>query len=72
MEKVHEKNIEMMEAFLTKLSGLKFDRALDVGAGDGRVTKDLLHRLFAAVDLFEPMKDGFEKILPLKALFPKL
>ena len=63
MDKVYKQNIKMMEACLDNCPDLKFKRALDVGAGDGRVTKDLLHRLFEAVDIFEPAADGFAKIM---------
>lgn len=38
---------------LRKRDSLKLDRALDVGAGIGRVTKDLLSRCFVVVDLLE-------------------
>ena len=72
MDKVHKQNIKMMEACLDNCPDLYFKRALDVGAGDGRVTKDLLHRLFEAVDIFEPAADGFAKIMSVKALLPKL
>jgi len=72
MAQVEKQNIEMIEAFLAQLPDLKYDRALDVGAGDGRVTKELLQRLFAAVDLLEPDKDNFHQIKQIKPLLPKL
>ena len=62
MAQVHKASVNILEAFLAKLATIKYSRALDVGAGDGRVTKDLLHRLFAAVDLLEPCKDDIDKI----------
>ena len=72
MAQVHKASVEMMEAFLVKLASLKYYRALDVGACDGRVTKDLLHRLFAAVDLLEPCKYHIDKIKQVKPVLPRL
>ena len=72
MAQVHKASINMLEVFLAKLTTIKYSRALDVGAGDGRVTKDLLHRLFAAVDLLEPYKDYIDKIKQVKPVLPRL
>ena len=46
-------------------------RALDCGAGIGRITKHLLQRHFKYVDLVEQNKaflDGFNEVVPLELL----
>ena len=54
MRVCHERSISVLRAFLASMPELKYFRALDVGAGDGRVTKYLLRHRYHRVDLFDP------------------
>ena len=55
-EEVHEPDIMtsfvLIMKFKQKISG--FDNAIDMGAGIGRISKDLLLKRFKNVDLLEP------------------
>jgi protein N-terminal methyltransferase len=51
---VHELDIRESMAFLNSLSSVGRDRALDCGAGIGRVAKHLLCRVFRTTDVMEP------------------
>lgn len=52
-EEVHAVDIPSSARFLTRLEGMGRQRAVDCGAGMGRVTKSLLVPIFDAVDLVE-------------------
>src|SRR5262245_1860113 len=53
MEHVHEDDIRESKAFLESLTSVGRDRALDCGAGIGRVSKYLLCPLFRTTDVME-------------------
>ena len=56
MEQVHDADIAQSRAFLTQVMrdiGTEAGRAVDCGAGIGRITKDLLLPLFESVDMVE-------------------
>lgn len=65
LEELHERDIRASQAFLTSLArtcGLSMDGvALDVGAGIGRVSRDLLLPMFARVDMLEQNKEYLKK-----------
>lgn len=68
VEHVHEIDIRESKAFLESLQGVGRERALDCGAGIGRISKNLLCPLFTRTDLIEP----FEHMLDIaKAELPK-
>lgn len=54
LDYVHGPDIKESLAFLRSIPGLGNARALDCGAGIGRLTKHLLFPLFLQVDLMEP------------------
>lgn len=63
LEEVHEADIEVSRAFLTQVlqdQGSSHARAVDCGAGIGRVTRHLLLPLFASVDLVEQCQKYIE------------
>ena len=50
---------QLLKIFATRISG--FDRAIDMGAGIGRVTHSLLMPNFKTVDVLEPSKVQLDK-----------
>jgi protein N-terminal methyltransferase len=54
VEHVHEIDIRESKAFLESLDGVGRERALDCGAGIGRISKNLLCPLFKLTDVMEP------------------
>ena len=59
-----------MRRFLDELKHLNKGRALDVAAGDGKVTKDLLNKRFEYVDCFDQCPTGVKKLEELRQLVP--
>lgn len=59
MKANHPNAIKFMEEFLEQLKGLKYDRVLEPGCGNGIVTKDLLLKRFKLVDIFDPAEDAY-------------
>jgi SAM-dependent methyltransferase len=55
MDECGGRAIEELKAVLDKLPSIGKSRALDVGSGSGRLTKDLLLDRFKSVDMFDPM-----------------
>ncbi|CUG87479.1 methyltransferase, putative [Bodo saltans] len=55
MEHIHGADIAESKAFIESIPTIGRTRALDCGAGIGRITKNLLAPLFAKTDLLEPM-----------------
>ena len=55
MDHVHEADIAESRQFLLAIQGVGRSRALDCGAGIGRITKNLLMPLFEKTDLLEPI-----------------
>jgi protein N-terminal methyltransferase len=60
MEHIHKDDIAESIEFIKSIKGLAFHRALDCGAGIGRVSKNLLCPLFEVVDLEEPVAHMME------------
>ena len=50
MEVCHPRCIRILEEFIRSIDNLDVERALDVAAGDGRLTRSLLKRFFKKVD----------------------
>lgn len=61
MEHVHEADIAESREFLESIPGLGRLRALDCGAGIGRISKHLLTKMFEKTDLLEPMHHMLEQ-----------
>ena len=53
MELCHENSVRMLRGFLDRLDFLGSERAIEVAAGDGRVSRDLLKDYFEAIDCFD-------------------
>ena len=53
MEQCHQRCLEVLKAFLGTVVPRSLLRALDVAGGDGRLTKGLLLKSYAKVDLFD-------------------
>ena len=51
---------------------MKFDRCLDAGSGDGRVTKNLLLDLFETVDMFDRCPKAVKILRELKKVKRKI
>lgn len=71
MEHVHEDDIRESKAFLESLQFVGRERALDCGAGIGRVSKHLLCPLFQTTDLMERsqhMLEAAKANLPLESV----
>ena len=49
----HEGSYQILGQFMDELQQLDKGRALEVAAGDGRTTKDLLRHRFEKVDCFD-------------------
>ena len=63
MELCHDAAVIAMSEFMDGLCSLKYDAALEVGCGDGRVTRDLLMGRFGQVELFDPCLVAFEQVM---------
>ncbi|RNF24946.1 SAM-dependent methyltransferase [Trypanosoma cruzi] len=61
MEHIHDVDLKESRAFITSIPGRGTSRALDCGAGIGRVTKYLLSTLYTVTDLLEPVDNMLEK-----------
>ena len=63
MEVCHPRCITILEGFIRSIDDLDDARALDVAAGDGRLTSSLLRRFFKEVDLFDQCKEANRKAM---------
>jgi protein N-terminal methyltransferase len=61
MEHIHEADVAESKAFIESIPSIGRTRALDCGAGIGRITKNLLAPLFTKTDLLEPMHHMLEQ-----------
>jgi protein N-terminal methyltransferase len=61
MDHVHEADIRESKAFIEGMAGAGRSRALDCGAGIGRISKCLLTPMFDKTDLLEPMRHMLEQ-----------
>lgn len=72
MEQCHLVSYILLEQFLDELQQLDKGRALEVAAGDGRTTKDLLRHRFEKVDCFDRCPVAVKKLEALRAKYPKI
>lgn len=66
MQLCHAASIELLNNFLDQLPSLHCERALEVAAGDGRVTNDLLIGRFTAIDCFDLCYESVKKLEQLQ------
>ena len=62
MASCHQAAVLAMEQFIDGLPMVRYERALEVGCGDGRVTRDQLLGRFKMVDLFDPCSEAIRKV----------
>ena len=53
MEKCHAVSIKEIRKFMSELPSMKKESVLEVAAGDGRLSKDLLKGIFQRIDCFD-------------------
>ena len=53
MEKCHAASIQEIRKFMSELPSMKKESVLEVAAGDGRLSKDLLKDIFLRIDCFD-------------------
>ena len=53
MAKCHKRSLKLMRTFLNDLDHLDPTRAIEVAAGDGKVTQDLLKARYKFIDAFD-------------------
>ena len=68
MKECHPKCIKIIKKFFSELKYLDRKRCLEVGAGDGKVTRDLLKDLFVAIDCFDTSFEAVKKLEKLQGL----
>ncbi|KEG13028.1 SAM-dependent methyltransferase (inferred from BLASTP similarity) [Trypanosoma grayi] len=61
MDHVHDVDIKESRAFIMSLPDRGTTRALDCGAGIGRITKSLLSNTYAVTDVLEPIPNMLEQ-----------
>ena len=64
--------LPQLKNILIKLSSMGRERALEVGCGEGHVTKEVLSKLFYEIDLFDPSPVAIELVKALKVDYPKI
>ena len=62
MEQCHQKAITLLDEFLQSMGSLGKQRALEVAAGDGQASKDLLQKFFEAIDCFDQCPIAVKKL----------
>ena len=60
MDLCHKSAVEFMNGFLKKLPNHQYNRALKVACGDGRLTMDMLGKIYTKVDMFDKDPQGVE------------
>ena len=68
MRACHQAAVLAMDQFIDGLPMVRYEKALEVGCGDGRVTRDQLLRRFSMVDLFDPCAVAIRKVKKEMAL----
>ena len=53
MEQCHAASIEEVRKLMSELPSMKRESVLEVAAGDGRLSKDLLKDIFQRIDCFD-------------------
>ena len=66
MDLNHQNCINMIKEFLKEITDIKLDRAIEVGCGEGLVTRDLLCHRYKLVDMFDQDLKAMRKVKTLK------
>lgn len=61
MDHINARDLKASKAFIESLEGVGRSRALDCGAGIGRISKALLMPIFETVDILEPVEHMVEQ-----------
>ena len=62
MNLCHFPSIQVLKELFKQLPSLRFDKALEVAAGDGQLTKDLLRLEFREIDCFDQCPTSVKKL----------
>ena len=62
MSLCHEKAITLLEEFIQGIASFGTKRALDVAAGDGQASRDLLQNFFESIDCFDQCPNALKKL----------
>ena len=62
MQLVHQQAVGQMEKLFSELGGMKRDAALEIGCGDCLVSKDLLEKHFAQIDLLDQCQEAVKEM----------
>ena len=62
MAHCHRKSLKLLEKFIQDLAHLGTQSALEVAAGDGQATKDLLKDYFEEIDCFDQCPIAVKKL----------
>ena len=68
MEVCHTECIKIAKKFFSELKYLDRRRCLEVEAGDGKASKDLLKDLFVAIDYFDTSFEAVKKLEQLQGI----
>ena len=72
MKLCHSKAIKLQRRELLRLPGVHKDKALDVGCGNGRVTRYFLQKYFGRIDMFDPCQSAINKVRQYKLTCQKI
>lgn len=61
MDHINARDLKASKAFIESIESVQRTRALDCGAGIGRISKALLMPMFATVDILEPVEHMVEQ-----------
>ena len=68
----HWPSINLMKQLMKDLNVKEFDRAIEVGCGDGRYTRDHLIEIFTAVDMLDTNKAVIKEVKELQKSHPRI
>ena len=66
MAQCHKRSLSLLGKFMEDISHLGTESALEVAAGDGQATRDLLHNYFKEVDCFDQCPIAVKKLESLQ------
>ena len=72
MKLCHEKSIELLNLVFDGLADFDRTRVLEVAAGDGRATEDLLVDKFISIDCFDQCLTAVKKLESLKNTYSSI
>ena len=72
MAHCHQKAIILLEEFIKSMTSLGTKRALEVAAGDGQASRDLLQNFFEAIDCFDQCPNAIKQLEMLQDSIKKI